>query len=289
MIGAGRSTVLGTAHATLEAPHACSDHECDRCARGRPCARPCARPGGSVDRPGSVLGSRGLLGSDHGDSDRYRLYAGLLRGRSASCDLRLSIVARRGVKTSIRASERLKAPHPTLLRAGRRPILDRRPFLVKHLRAPQSVAKRLTSPGSCKRRPMPDFRAVEPSARENVSIMMCIAGGLGPVGQRQRVSRERLEKTRARPSFYGRPDDRFRPPPGKPPHQRPWVMRGPHVAERKLSHPGRYSRVRNRFASGRFVIFALAESQSRRRPPRRREMEARLMVSEIGPARVKSP
>ena len=47
------------------------------------------------------------------------------------------------------------------------------------------------------------------------------------------------------------------------------------------SQPGRYSRVRNLFASGMLVILAAAESQSSLRPPSRSEMEARLTGSQI--------
>src|SRR5438132_858327 len=57
----------------------------------------------------------------------------------------------------------------------------------------------------------------------------------------------------------------------------------------QISQPGRYSRLRNLFASGTFVIFPAAASQSSLRPPSRREIEARFIISEIGRARVKSP
>jgi membrane protease YdiL (CAAX protease family) len=55
------------------------------------------------------------------------------------------------------------------------------------------------------------------------------------------------------------------------------------------SQPGRYSRTRYLFASGTFVTFMAAASQTRRRPPSRSDTAPRLKASEIGPARRKSP
>src|ERR1044071_6564427 len=46
-----------------------------------------------------------------------------------------------------------------------------------------------------------------------------------------------------------------------------------------ISQPGRYSRVNNAFASGTFVIFKLAASQSSLRPPNLNETEAKFTAS----------
>src|SRR5579862_6352090 len=48
------------------------------------------------------------------------------------------------------------------------------------------------------------------------------------------------------------------------------------------SHPGLYSRPRYLFASAKLVILGPAESNSKRRPPSRRETAPRLNASEIG-------